>query len=289
MLRDAAVDIPPSTVTTPADLEALDGAARKFETPCGAGLIRWRSWGQGTPVVLLHGGAGSWTHWVRNIAVLVAAGRRVWIPDMPGFGESAAPPDGDDADAVARWLARGFPLVADGAVDVVAFSFGALVGTFVAVEQPALVNRLVLVGAPSLSADPLPRIELRPWQDAQEGEARRAVHRHNLAELMLAHEASIDPLAVHLHAQNVARDRLQRRRLMLGDTLLKLLPRLQCPLWGIWGTQDALYRDRLEIIGNALAHAPDLQQLSLVAQAGHWVQYERSAAFNALLRRILAA
>ena len=276
-------------VGAPADVEALDEAARKFDTPCGGGSIRWRSWGDGTPVVLLHGGSGSWAHWVRNIAALVASGRRVWAPDMPGFGESAPPPDGDDADAVAHWLARGFPLVAAGAVDVVAFSFGGLVGAFLAVEHPALVKRLVLVAAPSLSADPLPHIELWPWQEASEGEARRAARRHNLAALMLAQEESIDPLAVHLHAQNTARDRMQRRRLMLGDTLLRLLPRLQCPVWGIWGAQDALYRERLAMIGNALAHAHDLQELSLVAQAGHWVQYERAAAFNDLLRRILAA
>jgi 2-hydroxy-6-oxonona-2,4-dienedioate hydrolase len=44
------------------------------------------------PVVLFHGGSGSWTHWVRNIQPLVAAGRQVIAADLPGFGDSASPP-----------------------------------------------------------------------------------------------------------------------------------------------------------------------------------------------------
>ncbi|MDB5843914.1 MAG: hydrolase-like protein, partial [Polaromonas sp.] len=52
----------------------------------------WRCWGEGAPVVLLHGGSGSWTHWIRNIPTLVACSRQVWAPDLPGFADSASPP-----------------------------------------------------------------------------------------------------------------------------------------------------------------------------------------------------
>ena len=40
-------------------------------------------------MLLLHGGSGSWTHWLRNIQPLVDAGRQVLVPDLPGFGDSA--------------------------------------------------------------------------------------------------------------------------------------------------------------------------------------------------------
>ena len=30
-------------------------------------------WGEGRPLVLLHGGTGSWMHWVRNVEDAVAA------------------------------------------------------------------------------------------------------------------------------------------------------------------------------------------------------------------------
>src|SRR5690554_426967 len=90
----------PSTVRTLADVATIDAAARRIELPCGNGIMAWRRWGEGAPVVLRHGGSGSWNHWVRNITALVAAGRQVWIPDLPGSGESASPATGGDADAL---------------------------------------------------------------------------------------------------------------------------------------------------------------------------------------------
>ena len=49
--------------------------------------VCWRSWGKGTPLVLLHGGYGSWRHWIKQ-AIPFSKNYNVLIPDMPGFGES---------------------------------------------------------------------------------------------------------------------------------------------------------------------------------------------------------
>jgi 2-hydroxy-6-oxonona-2,4-dienedioate hydrolase len=57
-------------------------------------------------------GSGSWTHWVRNIQPLVAAGRQVIAADLPGFGDSASPPSGGDADALVAPLAEGLERLA---------------------------------------------------------------------------------------------------------------------------------------------------------------------------------
>jgi alpha-beta hydrolase superfamily lysophospholipase len=56
------------------------------------GMI-WHAWGpdNAPTFVLLHGGSGSWTHWIRNIEPLVAEGYRVLAVDLPGFGDSEAP------------------------------------------------------------------------------------------------------------------------------------------------------------------------------------------------------
>jgi pimeloyl-ACP methyl ester carboxylesterase len=278
----------PAQITTLADVNALEAASCRTHTPCGEGRMLWHEWGEGAPVVLLHGGSGSWTHWVRNIAALVAAGRRVLVPDMPGFGDSDPPPVGHDADALPPWIQRGLDTLApDEAFDLVGFSFGALVSGLLAAAAPGRVRHLVLVGAPALTNDLGPPLDLRPWSDLPHGSAREPVHRHNLGALMLTRPGSIDPVAVALHAANVERDRMRRRRLMLTDLLRRTLPRIACPVSGLWGADDVLYRGRVETVRAALADAPHLHSLVFLPGAGHWVQYEQAAAFDAALAEAL--
>jgi pimeloyl-ACP methyl ester carboxylesterase len=77
----------------------------------------WHTWGQATrrpelaPLVLLHGGSGSWMHWLRNIPALVDSGRWVLVPDLPGFGDSAVPAGGSDADALPEPMEQGLNML----------------------------------------------------------------------------------------------------------------------------------------------------------------------------------
>lgn len=280
----------PLHVRTLSDLQALQRASTVLHTPCGDGALVWHAWGSGRPVVLLHGGAGSWTHWARNIAALVQAGHRVLAADMPGFGDSAEPPDGHDADVLPHWLEQGLQaLIGDAPVDLVGFSFGGLVAGLWAEAHPARVQRLVLVGAPALSEAPMAPLPLRAWDSAPPGERRDALHRHNLGVLMLSRPDAIDDLAVALHGANIERDRMRRRRLMRTDLLRRTLPRLRCPVHGLWGDDDVLYRGRLQVVREALALAPAGGSLQFIAGAGHWVSYEAPEAFNAALTALLHA
>ena len=47
-------------------INRLDAFSERRDTPCGEGTMVWRAWGGGVPLVLLHGGFGSWTHWISN-------------------------------------------------------------------------------------------------------------------------------------------------------------------------------------------------------------------------------
>lgn len=282
--------LPPEILTLD-DVERLRAWAQRVETPCGEGAMVWHAWGDpaAAPVVLLHGGAGSWTHWVRNITPLVAAGRRVWVPDLPGFGDSAPPPTGHDADALPPWVEAGLErLVGDAACDVVTFSFGGMVGAFLAQAHPARVRRLVLAGAPALSSVRRPPLDLRRWAHLPPGPERQATIRHNLMTLMLADEASAEPLALELHTENLVRDRMPLRRLASTDVLLRTLPALRCPVHGIWGDHDALVRGALDILEPALSQAPGFRGLTLLPGAGHWAPFEDAPGFNAALAAALA-
>ena len=166
-----AVALPPEA------LRALKSATR-LETPCGEGSTVWHSWGQGAPLVLMHGGSGSWMHWLRNVEPLAAAGRRVLVPDLPGFGDSASPPNGQDADVLVEPIVRGLEaLIGPVACDVVGFSFGGQVAGFMADQFPQRVCRLVIVGAPGMGLYQRGRIVLKGWRRLSSPAARDAVHR----------------------------------------------------------------------------------------------------------------
>ncbi len=275
-----------------APLQALLRQATRFETRFDNGGLVWHRWGlvggSRRPLVLLHGGSGSWNHWVRNIDALVAAGHELWVPDLPGFGESAAPAVGEDADALPEPVEQGLQqLLGDAACNLVGFSFGGMVAGFLAERWPQRVARLVLVGAAGLGLDPAEPIVLKPWMLMRNESSRAQAHRHNLAALMLWRAASVDELAVALHAANMPRDRLTRRRISRTDVLRRSLRRLACPVHGIYGAQDVLFRGHHAALAEALAEAPDFRGLQLVPEAGHWVQYERAAAFDQALARAL--
>jgi 2-hydroxy-6-oxonona-2,4-dienedioate hydrolase len=278
----------PSRIATLADARAVDSRARRLETECGDGRMIWRVWGEGPPVVLVHGGSGSWNHWVRNIAPLVAAGRSVYAPDLPGCGESASPPEGHDGDVLPQWIEKGVAsLLGDAAFDLVGFSFGAMVGGFYAAAYPDRVRRLVLVGPPGLSSVRGPNIGLQEWVRLPAGPQCDAVFRHNFRSLMVARDESVDELALTLYVESIRKDRLTKRRMSGTDVLLRTMPNIKCPVWGVWGAQDALYRGRFDVAVSGLEQAPACQSITFLPHAGHWAQFEDFEGFNRLLGAIL--
>ena len=70
---------------------APDLDRRFVETPFRrtANGVAFREFGAGEPLVLMHGGAGSWQHWVRNVDALASAFRVIAI-DQPSYGDSTA-------------------------------------------------------------------------------------------------------------------------------------------------------------------------------------------------------
>ncbi len=140
---------------TPVDPSALDARATIVRTPCGDGTMVWRLWGNGFPLVLLHGASGAWTHWVRNIAAL-AERYRVIAADMPGFGDSDAPSGPHTAETLADSVSAGLDAVIPppARFDIAGFSFGGiiggLVGGLVGARQRERMRRLIVIGSGGL-------------------------------------------------------------------------------------------------------------------------------------------
>ena len=250
----------------------------------GAAMV-WRRWGSGPATVLLHGGSGGWTHWLRNIDAL-SIGRTLWIPDLPGCGESGLPRGAYDADSIFEHVAHGIAQIGAGRpVDLIGFSFGSLVSALVCAHHPHLVGRLLLIAPPALGLK-APPLGLKSLGRKMTPDEHEAALRHNLGRLMLHQEAAIDDMAVALHAANHARDRLRLRRLARTPIMHDLKLRWRCPVWALWGREDVLARDEVLRLPTVLEPC-DLRETALIDNAGHWVQYEQAGAFNRVVERLL--
>ncbi|MEQ8397991.1 alpha/beta fold hydrolase [Thalassobaculum sp.] len=277
--------------TDPAHLVALDARALIVRTPCGDGSMVWRIWGEGEPVVLLHGGFGSWNHWVRNIDALAGAGYRVIAADMPGQGDSDDPPFPYDADNLAEIVADGVRrLTTEGErVRLVCFSFGGVIGSVVAALLGDRVKSFTGVGAAGFGkrgrvTEDMTRITPDMPRDEQD-----AAYRRNMAILMVADPANVDDLAMLIQRSNSERNRIRSRPISLTDKLSITLPAIKGRINLIWGDRDVTaigYFEPRHAMVRALQ--PDAQ-IAMLDGVGHWVQYEDAPRFNETLLRFLAA
>jgi pimeloyl-ACP methyl ester carboxylesterase len=260
----------------------LDGRARRFATPCGDGSMVWRD---GPPVLLAHGSHGSWLHWIRNIDAL-AAERTVWAPDLPGFGESAMPPQ-QDHDAISAVIAEGLGrLVAPALpIDVIGFSYGGVVAAHLAARRPELVRRLVLVDTGGLDT-PMGHLALRGFRKLA-GEERRAALRNNLLALMIHDPANIDALALHLQEVDSLRARMNPTPLVLPARLIDALPKITAQLSAIWAEYDQPHPDPAVQAAVLRQYCPEIA-FRVIPGAGHWVMYEQAEAFNRVAAELLA-
>src|SRR5438067_13438923 len=178
--------------TTKALVERIAAEAERFETPCGNGGMVWHSWGSGPPLVLLHGGYGSWTHWIRNVLPL-SRQFRVLAPDLPGLGESAAPPEPWTAQGLAAIVVAGIDriLPREGELRLAGFSFGGVIGGSVAAQLGDRLRSFTVVGSNGLGLERSPTPLRRVPPDADEAE-EFATHRYNLNQLMIADPDKID-------------------------------------------------------------------------------------------------
>lgn len=253
----------------------VEAAAEKIRTRWDGGQTVWRVWGDGAPLVLLHGDFGSWTHWVRNVLPL-AERFRVIVPDMPGYGDSAPPSDDWTPGILAAILAEGLSEVvpAPERYALAGFSFGGIIAGHLAAHDVDRVETLVLAGAGGFGQPYPPLPPLRRLSMEMSDDEIIAVHRHNLAALMIADLARADDLAVHVQIENVRCARIRAGDIPTSDVLLQVLPQVRARLGGIWGERDAMSGDGIAERERMLRRLqPDLD-FRLIPGAGHWAPFE---------------
>ena len=132
----------------------------KIETPvtqcrvmAGSIATAYLSSGSGQPLILLHGaGAGAVT-WYPSIGA-ISKHFHVIAPDMVGYGESDKPDASYDRAYFSTWLKNFLSALSIPKAHIVGLSQGGAVALRFALENPEMIDKLVLVDAGALGAKP---------------------------------------------------------------------------------------------------------------------------------------
>ena len=272
-----AAELPP--IEPGALLPQLD-----VRTVHAAGVVA-RVAGQGRPLLLLHGGTGSWTHWLRNMEAL-AQRFRIVVPDLPGMGESLDVPLDLGLDGYAEHVlaaVQGGLLPPDEPFMVAGFSFGGLVAAWLAARLPERVEAVCLLGPGGFPAGASLRPPLQAVPSSASEQDKDAAHRRNLELLMIGEPGRIDALTVAMQRRNHRLSRFKSRRLGYVDTLAPSLRAVRCPVLCILGERDPLPQPDAASRAAYLESTSPRLSCRIVPDASHWVAYEQPDAVNRLM------
>jgi len=273
--------------------ERLDATARRKSTTWRSASTVWRIWGSGPPVVLLHGGYGSWTHWLRTIPALLVK-YTVLVPDMPGFGDSENPTLDNTLEAIPGAVLSGLKEM-DGLTDgihVVGFSFGTVMAGQLAKDiheaRPGALRSLTVIAPAGLGIVTRPFEDLMHSRPNMSAEEQREIHRTNLGIIMMAEPSKITDETIDLQIANTSRTRVSGKPYSRSDALMKACKGLPInQLNAIWGSRDAYaLRNEPGYSSAVKALHPDTR-IHQVEGAGHWVQHEEPQTLNLLLLECL--
>ena len=217
-------------------------------------------------VVLVHGLGGHAEDWQNMSPYLVAAGHRVYLLDLPGFGRSEKPSDfsysvQDQAAVVSAFL-ESLELKR---VDLGGWSMGGWIVQLAAFQHPERVRKLVLIDSAGLKEAPTWNTNLFAPTTVAELD--------QLEALLTPHPASIpDFIArdiVRISRKNSWVTHRALRTMLTGqDTTDSLLPQLKMPVLIVWSADDEIF----PLSQGRRMHALVPQsQLEVVSGCGHLV------------------
>ena len=254
------------------------------QVPYRDGHVSWHEFGSASsgnaPLILLHGGHGSWEHWRKNIEVL-AEHFHLYVPDMPGFGDSSFFDSQFQVGMLEPMIATINTLIGtDVQIEIAGFSFGGFVAAHIA-NQRAGVQKLALLGSAGHGGPRRPKGDLLAWKEAHESGNTEELHRvmrENLFQQMLSSYDRVDPLAVRIHLDACVATRFRSKPIARPGGLAEQLEMYLGPTLFVWGEHDNTCTP--EYLLEKLVNSKPNRSAEIVLDAGHWVQYEKPDQIN---------
>lgn len=281
----------------------VDWSAHLRTLELGGTRVNLLDMGEGEPLLFVHGWSAGWQHWLEQVLPFSRT-HRVLAVDLPGFGASAEPVDGElTITGYAATLNRLCGELGVDRVTVIGSSMGGFVGAELAIAFATRVQGLVLLAAAGLANRyiGLPTAVLRdPRLDvltpavlgglgAPDPVLRALVTRPRGRELALgvvcAHPGRLHPALVYEIARLAGRPAAAK---LVGELarydFRERVGDIECPAMIVWGDTD-----RLVPVSGASGYAQRIQgsRKLLYRSTGHLPMLERPERFNADLQAFL--
>ena len=109
--------------------------------------IHYMAYGQGKPVLLLHGGLSNRLSWFSQIPWLVQAGRQVVLMDTRGHGESTLGQAKLSYGLFAKDVIQVLDRLGIGQIDVIGWSDGGIIALMLGRDWPKRVGNIIAISA----------------------------------------------------------------------------------------------------------------------------------------------
>ena len=255
--------------------------------------IHYRDYGQagGDVVVFVHGsgpGASGYSNFKKNTDAFVAAGYRVLVPDLPGFGYSSKPTDRDYTTVFFSTHVVGLLDALDiGKFALVGNSLGGAISMRVALDHPGRVSKLILMAPGGIEeletylAMPAMAKMISNFVDgALDRDGLRRVLETLVFDPVHVNDALVDERWAILQEQPP--EVLGR---MVIPNMERELARIECPVLSFWGVDDEMLPPSG---GLKITRACKPSRHIELAECGHWVMVEHTRLFNAACLDFLA-
>ena len=241
-------------------------------------------------VLFVHGsgpGASGWSNFKGNYPFLAEHGYRTIVPDTMGYGYSSKPEEGTfDLDQVAAQYKALLDVLGIERVTVIGNSQGGAIAIALALNYPALVEKLVLMAPGGLESR-------ETYMDMQgiktmirvlykEGISKETMRR--VFTLQLHDESKITDeiieeryqIAKTQHKDNIARIQVTNQEDRLSE--------IQCPVLCFWGVGDKF----CPVSGaSKIASRCARSRTLLISNCGHWVMVEYPKLFNEITLKFI--
>ncbi len=266
-------------------INKIEGLVEQREVTIGTIKTTFLLSGSGEPVILLHGaGAGAVT-WYPSIFT-ISKNFQVVAPDIIGYGESDKPDAPYNRPYFSKWLKDFLKELKISKAHIVGLSQGGAIALQFAIDNPDMVNKLVLVDAAGLGA----KVSFWPlmgtiWMNSFPSSMANRFNSRYILDKPINRDPNHSSYSIAVLKYKGGKNAFkQGRGTAVSKISEELLKQIENKTLIIWGENDKLFdveygEAAVKIIPNAKLH--------IIPDAGHLPLMDQPEIFNKILEDFL--